>query len=85
MFKNCTFVGNYGDSSIFFPPLWKYATLADSYIEESHFRELGQLLIDREIAAISDWKENSAAPFLIMRDHKDKVIQREFRSLFAKR
>ena len=72
--ENCTFLGNYEDSSIFFPPLWKYATLADSYVEESHFRELNQFLINREITAISDWKENSAAPFLIMRDHKDKVI-----------
>ena len=46
-------IGKYGDSSEFFAPLWKYATMADAYVEEIHFRETSQLLTKREISAIT--------------------------------
>ena len=62
-------IGKYGDSRGFFAPLWKFATLADPTIEEVHFRLDHQVLTKREIAAIQDWKENSEASFIIMRDH----------------
>ena len=46
-------IGKYGDSSEFYAPLWKYATMADAYVEEIHFRETSQLLTKREISAIT--------------------------------
>ena len=46
-------IGNYGDSSEFYAPLWKYATMADAYVDEIHFRESSQLLSKREISAIT--------------------------------
>ena len=33
--------------------MWKYATMADAYVEEIHFRETSQLLTKREISAIT--------------------------------
>ena len=65
----CKIIGKYGDSRKFYAPLWKYAALADPLVEEVHFRQIDQVLTDREGLAIQDWKENSDFPFIIMRDH----------------
>ena len=64
------FSGKYGDSRKFYAPLWKYAILADPNVQELHFKEVDQILTDREVSAVKEWKENSDFPFLIMRDHK---------------
>ncbi len=62
-------IGQYGDSSKFFAPLWKYAPMSDPSVLEVHFRDADQVLSSRETNAIQDWKENSEANFIIMRDH----------------
>ena len=53
LWSYCLIIGKYGDSSEFYAPLWKYATMADAYVEEIHFRETSQLLTKREISAIT--------------------------------
>lgn len=66
---NVRHLGKYGDSSRFYSPLWKYMAVVDPLAEEVHFRQADQVLTDRENAAINDWRENSEASFVILRDH----------------
>jgi hypothetical protein len=55
--------------------MWKYAAMADPMSSEAHFRELGYTITSREVAAVSDWLDNSVNLFHVMRDHVKQVAK----------
>ena len=42
-----------------FGPLWRYAPMADFYVEEWHARDLDAIILAREVAAVGLWKKTN--------------------------
>ena len=53
---------------------WRFAPMADPYVEEWHSRDLDAIMIQREVDAVNEWK-NTGLGFHIMRDHPSHVAQ----------
>ena len=63
-----TFPESYPGLEKSFGMFWRFAPMADPYIEEWHSRDLDATIIQREVDAVNDWKK-SGKGFHIMRDH----------------
>jgi hypothetical protein len=48
--------------------LWRFAPMADAFVEEWHSRDLDSTILQREVDAVNDWYETDTA-FHIMRDN----------------
>lgn len=51
-----------------FGMMWRFAPMADKYVLEWHSRDLDAVMLEREVAAVHEWKE-SGTTFHAMRDH----------------
>ena len=51
-----------------FGMFWRFAPMADPYVDEWHSRDLDALMLPREFDAVQEWK-NSNRTFHVMRDH----------------
>ena len=61
-------LGSYPKLEHAFGMLWRFAPMADPWVEEWHSRDLDATIIQREVDAVLEWK-NSGLGFHIMRDH----------------
>jgi len=51
-----------------FGMMWRFTPMADEYVLEWHSRDLDAVMLEREVAAVAEWKA-SGTTFHIMRDH----------------
>jgi len=51
-----------------FGMLWRFAPMADDYVSEWHSRDLDATILEREVAAVQEWKKTNYT-FHIMRDN----------------
>lgn len=62
------YIEMYPNLETVFGMIWRFAPMADEYVLEWHSRDLDAEMLEREVAAVHEWKA-SGTTFHIMRDH----------------
>jgi len=62
--------------------LWRFAPMADEYVAEWHSRDLDATILEREVAAVQEWKKTNYT-FHIMRDNPGVNLTNILQEAFA--